>query len=79
MSEHLVLTSEPLDEASAVGCLTTNGAGAIATFVGRVRGTSRGRENLHAHQYGDERQLGPGELKSRYDALPQAPAPQESG
>jgi molybdopterin synthase catalytic subunit len=43
MSERLSLRAEPLDERAAVESISTEGAGAIVTFVGRVREASRGR------------------------------------
>lgn len=44
MIERYAVTGEPLDERAAVECLVSEGAGAIATFVGRVRNSSRGRD-----------------------------------
>jgi molybdopterin synthase catalytic subunit len=44
MTEHYTVTGEPLDERATVECLLSDGAGAIATFVGRVRNSSRGRD-----------------------------------
>ena len=43
MTSRFLLTSEPLDEADVVAQLECDGAGAIVTFVGRVRAQSRGR------------------------------------
>lgn len=44
MTEHFSITEERLDERDAAGALSTSGAGAIVTFVGRVRARSRGRD-----------------------------------
>jgi len=44
MTAHHRISSEPLDEAAVVECLESDGAGAFATFVGRVRNSSRGRD-----------------------------------
>src|SRR5690348_802310 len=44
MSERYLLTGEALEERLAVESIDTDGAGAIATFVGRVRSRSRGRD-----------------------------------
>ena len=44
MSAHFLLTSEPLDEQAVASVLDRDGAGAIVTFVGRVRANSRGRD-----------------------------------
>jgi len=44
MTAHHSISGEPLDERAVVDCLASDGAGAIATFVGRVRSSSRGRD-----------------------------------
>ncbi len=44
MSSRLLLTRVPLDEASVVNAISQDGAGAVVTFVGRVRARSRGRD-----------------------------------
>ena len=44
MTEHFLITSAPLDEGDAAGALATIGAGAVVTFVGRVRARSRGHD-----------------------------------
>ena len=44
MTPHFLVSAETLDERAAVECLASNGAGAVATFVGRVRNSSRGRD-----------------------------------
>ena len=44
MNPHFRLTSDPLDERTVAALLDSAGAGAIVTFVGRVRAHSRGRE-----------------------------------
>lgn len=44
MIDRFMLTSDALDERAAVECLGKDPAGAIVTFVGRVRNVSRGRE-----------------------------------
>ena len=44
MSAHFLLTGEALDEQAVASVLDRDGAGAIVTFVGRVRANSRGRD-----------------------------------
>ena len=44
MSAHFLLTSEALDEQAVASLLDRDGAGAVVTFVGRVRAHSRGRD-----------------------------------
>ena len=44
MKPKLRLTDEPLDERAVVESLAADGAGAVVTFVGRVRAHSRGRD-----------------------------------
>jgi molybdopterin synthase catalytic subunit len=44
MSPHFLLTADPLDERAVATQLECDGAGAIVTFVGRVRAHSRGRD-----------------------------------
>jgi len=44
MSAHFLLTSEALDEQAVAALLDRDSAGAIVTFVGRVRAHSRGRD-----------------------------------
>ena len=44
MTAHFLLTSEALDEHAVGSILSSDGAGAIVTFVGRVRAHSRGRD-----------------------------------
>jgi molybdopterin synthase catalytic subunit len=75
MTAHYVIAGEPLDERATVECLTTDGAGAIATFVGRVRNSSRGRDvtKLEYQAYPEMaqrvfEQIGD-EAKSRHDII----------
>src|SRR5450755_598822 len=42
MSQRYLLSEAPLDEAAATASVATSGAGAVVTFVGRVRAHSRG-------------------------------------
>jgi len=44
MTPHFLVSGDTLDERAAVECLASDGAGAVATFVGRVRNSSRGRD-----------------------------------
>ena len=44
MTPRFLLTADPLDERAVVAQLESDGAGAIVTFVGRVRAHSRGRD-----------------------------------
>ena len=44
MSGRFVLSGAPLDERTTLSAIATDGAGAIVTFVGRVRSHSRGRD-----------------------------------
>lgn len=44
MNERFRLTADPLDERDVAARIDTDGAGAVVTFVGRVRSRSRGRE-----------------------------------
>jgi len=44
MTPHFLVSADTLDERAAVECLASDGAGAVATFVGRVRNSSRGRD-----------------------------------
>ncbi|HEY7992836.1 MAG TPA: molybdenum cofactor biosynthesis protein MoaE [Candidatus Eremiobacteraceae bacterium] len=44
MTQHFVLTSQPLDERAVAALLDRDGAGAVVTFVGHVRAHSRGRD-----------------------------------
>ena len=44
MNSRFRLTSEPLDEQAVAALLDSRGAGAVVTFVGRVRAHSRGRD-----------------------------------
>jgi molybdopterin synthase catalytic subunit len=44
MNPRFVLTSESLDERTVAALLERDGAGAVVTFVGRVRAHSRGRD-----------------------------------
>ena len=43
-TRHFVLTSEPLDEHLAAQIISQEGAGAVVTFVGRVRNEARGHK-----------------------------------
>ena len=43
MTPKFWITADALDERGAAACLDAEGAGGIATFVGRVRASSRGR------------------------------------
>ena len=42
MTARFLLTADPLDERAIGDALEREGAGAVVTFVGRVRGSSRG-------------------------------------
>jgi len=44
MSPRFLLTGDPLDERAVAAQLESDGAGAVVTFVGRVRAHSRGRD-----------------------------------
>ncbi len=44
MSARFAVTTDPLDERDAVRAIEAQGAGALVTFVGRVRARSRGRD-----------------------------------
>jgi molybdopterin synthase catalytic subunit len=44
MSSRFLVTADALDERAAIASIRSEGAGAVVTFVGRVRGNSRGRE-----------------------------------
>jgi len=44
MSSRFLLTADPLDEHAVAAQLESDGAGAVVTFVGRVRAHSRGRD-----------------------------------
>ena len=44
MNERFKLTGDALDERAVAALVDTDGAGAVVTFVGRVRGRSRGRD-----------------------------------
>jgi MoaE-MoaD fusion protein len=44
MSGRFLLSGEPLDEAAAVSTVSSSRAGALVTFVGRVRARSRDRD-----------------------------------
>jgi len=44
MNPHFVLTGDPLDEHAVAALLESDGAGAVVTFVGRVRAHSSGRD-----------------------------------
>lgn len=75
MNERYLLTSEALDERAVVSCLRIEGAGAIVTFVGRVRSKSRGRDvtTLEYEAYPEMvtrvfEQIGE-EITSRYDII----------
>jgi molybdopterin synthase catalytic subunit len=59
MTARILLTSAVLDEQSAVNSLSSGGAGAVVTFVGRVRGDSRGRsvEKLEYEAYPEMAEL----------------------
>src|SRR5580700_9225383 len=59
MTSRILLSPAELDEQSAVNALTRDGAGAVVTFVGRVRGNSRGRsvEKLEYEAYPEMAEL----------------------
>jgi len=59
MTARILLSSAVLDEQSAVNSLSSVGAGAVVTFVGRVRGDSRGRsvEKLEYEAYPEMAEL----------------------
>jgi molybdopterin synthase catalytic subunit len=44
MTKRFALSEEPLDEAAVIGAVASPGAGALVTFVGRVRAQSRGHD-----------------------------------
>lgn len=44
MTSRFLLTADPIDEHAVASHLESDGAGAIVTFVGRVRAHSRGRD-----------------------------------
>jgi molybdopterin synthase catalytic subunit len=44
MTERFLLSEQPLDEASVAALVASPGAGALVTFVGRVRARSHGHE-----------------------------------
>jgi MoaE-MoaD fusion protein len=44
MSARFLVTADALDESTTLASIRSEGAGAVVTFVGRVRGHSRGRE-----------------------------------
>lgn len=44
MTKRFVLSGEPLDEAAVASSVASPGAGALVTFVGRVRARSLGRD-----------------------------------
>ncbi len=44
MNARFAVTTDPLDERDAVRAIEAHGAGALVTFVGRVRARSRGRD-----------------------------------
>lgn len=59
MTARILISSAVLDEQSAVNALSHDGAGATVTFVGRVRGDSRGRsvEKLEYDAYPEMAEL----------------------
>jgi molybdopterin synthase catalytic subunit len=59
MNARFLLSPAVLDEQSAVNALSLAGAGAVVTFVGRVRGDSRGRsvEKLEYDAYPEMAEL----------------------
>jgi molybdopterin synthase catalytic subunit len=59
MSARILLSPDVLDEQSAVSALSCDGAGAVVTFVGRVRADSRGRsvEKLEYEAYPEMAEL----------------------
>jgi molybdopterin synthase catalytic subunit len=59
MNARIALSSGILDEQSVVSNLSREGAGAVVTFVGRVRGESRGRtvEKLEYEAYQEMAEL----------------------
>ena len=44
MTERFLLSENPIDEAAVAATVASPGAGALVTFVGRVRARSRGRD-----------------------------------
>jgi molybdopterin synthase catalytic subunit len=44
MTERFLLSEKPIDEAAVVATVASPGAGALVTFVGRVRARSRGHD-----------------------------------